>query len=462
MTKSGASPAGLTATLQFTGTQVAVFGSQGSVDVDGQPTTTYTIDGVLEGTYTAPVINPGFFTSRTQFFSSGQLTAGSHSLVIETTNGTRPNRYWLDWIQYVPSAGPAPPSQPPSSPTTQQQSSPSSIPSSPSNSPTSDPPTTQNQQEAPSTPAPNSTPPSSISTTSQQSLSQSPSSSSSSSHSSAIVTTLAGSSGGSSVIVTLIPTSSATNSATNGTLGNGIPQDASGATSTSSHTPVGAIAGGVIGGIVVIAVVALLFFFCRRRRGQSLESPEPLPIPSDGTTSDHPDIAPFGSWRFADDHPEPERSEKQSLFSNSRTFSPSSRAVDDPFASPTSIPVTPSTAPSVTGSDAYTGMRSQSQSHSRTASSSAVTSARPTTPSDSEKMPIRVDARGPLPAVPGSSSQLAVHAQPRIAPLLAEPLQPHLEEAMTPIVKHHEDSGVRFPPPGQRPVVEMPPAYSRA
>ena len=85
------------------GVHIAVFGSQGSIDVDGQPTTTYAIDGEVVANYTSPVIAPGYFTINTVFFQSQTLVDGDHTLVITTTNGTRPNRYWLDYFQYTAS-----------------------------------------------------------------------------------------------------------------------------------------------------------------------------------------------------------------------------------------------------------------------------------------------------------------------------------------------------------------------
>lgn len=252
------------------GTSVAVFGSQGSIDVDGQPVTTYSIDGVVQSTYKAPVIQPGFFTSRTQFFQSSQLTAGDHTLVIETTNGTRPNRYWLDWIQYVPAAAPAPPPQQPTTTTTQPPTTAPNNPTTPANSPTTAAPTTQQA----TTQSPNSSPPTTVSTTSSHS------SSSSSGGSPSVITSLAGTSGGTPVYVTLTPT---TGSSATGAPDTASPQDASGSTSSSSHTNVGAIAGGVIGGVILIAIIIALFFFCRRRQRVSrLEAPEPLPPNSGG------------------------------------------------------------------------------------------------------------------------------------------------------------------------------------
>ena len=69
----------------------------------GQPTTTYAIDGEVLGTYTAPVIAPGYFTTRNVFFQSQTLPDGDHTLVITTTNGTKPNIYVLDFFQYTAS-----------------------------------------------------------------------------------------------------------------------------------------------------------------------------------------------------------------------------------------------------------------------------------------------------------------------------------------------------------------------
>ena len=123
-TISGARPAGSTATLNFVGpthfsdivlfvcltytylflgTKITVFGTQGSINVDGQPTTTYAIDGVVVATYAAPMIAPGYVTTGTIFFKSQTLADGNHTLVITTTNGTLPNRYLLDYFQYTAS-----------------------------------------------------------------------------------------------------------------------------------------------------------------------------------------------------------------------------------------------------------------------------------------------------------------------------------------------------------------------
>lgn len=61
----------------------------------------------MVSTYTAPVIAPGYFTINTVFFQSTTLPDGEHTLEITFTNATRPNRYWLDYIQYTASITPS-------------------------------------------------------------------------------------------------------------------------------------------------------------------------------------------------------------------------------------------------------------------------------------------------------------------------------------------------------------------
>ncbi|OBZ70329.1 hypothetical protein A0H81_09597 [Grifola frondosa] len=102
-TKHGAAIAGLNATFKFTGTAVDVYGSLGSIDVYGQPVTTYAIDGIVLGTYVAPIIAPGFAYLNQSFFVSPILPAGDHELVITNINGTQPTTYWLDFLVYTPS-----------------------------------------------------------------------------------------------------------------------------------------------------------------------------------------------------------------------------------------------------------------------------------------------------------------------------------------------------------------------
>ena len=78
----------------------------GSVDVHGVPTTQYDVDGTVFGTYTAPVIAPGFFIGNQTYFISPNLSPGEHQLTITNLNGTTPNVFWLDYIAFLPVAPP--------------------------------------------------------------------------------------------------------------------------------------------------------------------------------------------------------------------------------------------------------------------------------------------------------------------------------------------------------------------
>lgn len=153
-TKTGASSAGLTATFTFTGvfvlyhwfyssfifytgTGVEVYGSLGSIDVHGQPVTTYNVDGQTS-TYTAPIVPPGLAYTHIMFYQSPSLDPGQHTLVITNTNGTKPCVYWLDYIVYTPSsASEPPPSQPSAPPPSAPANTPSNTPSVPSQTPPS-------------------------------------------------------------------------------------------------------------------------------------------------------------------------------------------------------------------------------------------------------------------------------------------------------------------------------------
>ena len=74
----------------------------GSVDVHGVPTTQYDVDGTVFGTYTAPVIAPGFFIGNQTYFISPNLSSGEHQLTVTNLNGTTPNVFWLDYIAFLP------------------------------------------------------------------------------------------------------------------------------------------------------------------------------------------------------------------------------------------------------------------------------------------------------------------------------------------------------------------------
>ncbi|PSR92234.1 hypothetical protein PHLCEN_2v4764 [Hermanssonia centrifuga] len=266
-TKTGAAAAGLTARFTFNGTGVEVYGSQGSFDVYGQPVTSYTVDGSSYATYQTPVIPSPEFTVHTLFYRSPPLPAGEHELLVTNMNGTQPNLYWLDYILYTPSIA-AP--QPPSGPLTSSPSSPAS-PSSPQSSNNVGP--ASSPSSSPSIPQPNqsSTPASftasSFSTESQESalltnqLSKIDVSSSSS----------ASGSPTSPASITLTPTGLVTATET--------PGSVSSTSKTSTKAFVAAIAGGVIGGVVIVVSLMLLWLWYRRRQPRTTEY-----------------LQPFGSW----------------------------------------------------------------------------------------------------------------------------------------------------------------------
>ncbi|KAI0758006.1 hypothetical protein C8Q74DRAFT_1373070 [Fomes fomentarius] len=107
-TAHGLSEAGITATLGFTGTGIAVVGvlEVGS----GRPTTKYSIDRQDVGTYTAPAT--GQTTYNVTFFSKRDLPRGNHDVVITFMDDTSPNRFWLDYFlvydESSPPRNPAP------------------------------------------------------------------------------------------------------------------------------------------------------------------------------------------------------------------------------------------------------------------------------------------------------------------------------------------------------------------
>ena len=85
------------------GNKIAVYGCQGSTESSGQPTTTYAIDGVVISRYTAPIVTMENLTDDTLFFESSDLPNGNHKLLITVTNGTQPNTYYLDYLNYTSS-----------------------------------------------------------------------------------------------------------------------------------------------------------------------------------------------------------------------------------------------------------------------------------------------------------------------------------------------------------------------
>ncbi|EMD34763.1 hypothetical protein CERSUDRAFT_116958 [Gelatoporia subvermispora B] len=207
-TKHGATAAGLTATFKFTGTGIEVYGSLGSIDVYGRPVSSYSIDSVQQGTYQAPIINPGFAQTNVLFFRSPPLSPATHTLEVTNQNGTAPSTLWLDYFVFTPSADSA----------------------------------------------------SASGSSASQSLSGSASISKPSSASS------------SSQSLTLPPTSSGFVQTTSSAPGTSAPvvSTSPAVTSHAAKAPTGAIAGGVVGGVAVIVIIAaLLYFFKRQKKAQA-------------------------------------------------------------------------------------------------------------------------------------------------------------------------------------------------
>lgn len=248
-------------TRYFTaGTKVAVYGTQGSVDVDGQATTSYAVDGVIVGSYTAPIIAPGYVTTGTLFFQSKDLANGMHTLVITTTNGTQPNRFLLDYFSYtglpiVPSSSSPQSSSP--------QPSPSLSSSSLSSSPLSSGQSLSSSLPSSSLSSPSPSPQSSLSLPSS-SLSLSPLSLSMSS------ITGSNDAPGSTAILP------STNSAVPGS-----SQSPLATHTSSSRTRVGAIVGGVLGGIALLVAALPLFMFKKRKNRKKESLPQEVHLPGE-------------------------------------------------------------------------------------------------------------------------------------------------------------------------------------
>ena len=120
--------------IVLAGTQVNVTGPLGSYDVYGVPSADFTLDGIVNGTYEAPVVPPGEFIAGVVYYQSAPLSPGNHTLVITNLNGTFPTEFWLDSIVYVPSADPVT-SAPTSNSASSTSSSASNAPQSTSNTP---------------------------------------------------------------------------------------------------------------------------------------------------------------------------------------------------------------------------------------------------------------------------------------------------------------------------------------
>ncbi len=80
------------------GTGVSVIGTLGPSDTYGQPKTTYLIDGQVAGSYNAPLTPSGETRYNVTFFSARDLSPGDHIVLINNTDGTSPNTFWLDYF----------------------------------------------------------------------------------------------------------------------------------------------------------------------------------------------------------------------------------------------------------------------------------------------------------------------------------------------------------------------------
>ncbi|KAJ8483016.1 hypothetical protein ONZ51_g4984 [Trametes cubensis] len=97
-TRHGAAITGLTCSLSFVGTGIRVVGTLEASDKSGQPQTTYEIDGAVVGTYNAPFTPSATTEYNVTFFEIHDLSPGDHSILINNTNGTSPNVFWLDYF----------------------------------------------------------------------------------------------------------------------------------------------------------------------------------------------------------------------------------------------------------------------------------------------------------------------------------------------------------------------------
>ncbi|KAI0328210.1 hypothetical protein GY45DRAFT_1338294 [Cubamyces sp. BRFM 1775] len=105
-TLHGASKQGLTATLSFTGTAIAVVGASGLTGKYGRPAVNFAIDGVQQQTsLVSPGVTYNFLAPNVTFFSLS-VPMGWHILSITNLNGTAPNTFWLDYILLQTSADP--------------------------------------------------------------------------------------------------------------------------------------------------------------------------------------------------------------------------------------------------------------------------------------------------------------------------------------------------------------------
>ncbi|TFK81128.1 hypothetical protein K466DRAFT_604747 [Polyporus arcularius HHB13444] len=103
--RHGAALPELTVSLRFRGTGVQVVGILDASVHDGQPTTMYTLDGVVVDTYNAPWTSERTFD--VVFYVNRSLSPADHTIEITNVNGTSPNLFWLDYflVDAAPTSG---------------------------------------------------------------------------------------------------------------------------------------------------------------------------------------------------------------------------------------------------------------------------------------------------------------------------------------------------------------------
>ncbi|KAI0832930.1 hypothetical protein BC628DRAFT_1407290 [Trametes gibbosa] len=300
-TRHGASTEGLKAWLSFTGAGVRVIGTLGDSNTYGQPKTTYLVDGKVAGSYSAPFV--GETQYNVTFFSMRNLSPGDHVVLINNTDGTRPNQFLLDYflIDKIPnpSSDSAPTSPPaliitqpaasPNPPTSTHSSSTLNTASNPSPSPTTHSSSVSSpSMSSRSTPSPVSISQGSTShsdpvpsTQSQTVASGSASTSGPAAATSPVglVTTLNGFETAVSTMTVPVSLTEALATHTNA--------PAPDIAVHSSHSNVAIIAGAAVAGICALAALALLLFCLRHRRQKASQV-----VPFAPSQTQHTDAAP--------------------------------------------------------------------------------------------------------------------------------------------------------------------------
>ncbi|KAF7333453.1 hypothetical protein MVEN_02361400 [Mycena venus] len=267
------------------------------------------------------------------------------------------------------------------------------------------------------------------------------------------------------------PSSSLANTASNSASGTASAPNNSGTSGASKgqvvaskHSNTGAIAGGVVGGLIVLAVLAFLFFFLWRRRRQQRGD---APLRPDPAYRDDPfgiDAATVGGAPAA------------SIATGRATMGTAGAAVA----------TTTYTSPSSNGDpfDPYAESGSRSGSHGQTTHNTSPTSTTPYSypyvavphartlsgsTSDVQQIP---QGSVSAPSTSGTSSAPGAGAEPGALGVVGGPRTKAQEAALTPnrrvVLQRHQDSGVRLNNStpsllmsGPPEIVDLPPDYSR-